>query len=122
MRGDDKRRFCEHCQKFVHNVSAMSREDRDVLARPENMQECIFYSQREDGEMADLSFLARLRQAFPLLRLACWSALVSLLPVTLSGCMGVRRPYPGEIGPVQPGTPETSSQPTNQTSTVESPK
>jgi hypothetical protein len=122
MRGDDKRRFCEHCQKFVHNVSAMSREEREVFARPENMRECIFYSQRGDGEVADLSFLARLRQAFPFLRLACWSALVALLPATLTGCMGVRCPRPGEIRPLQPETTPTSSPATNQNSTVESPK
>src|SRR5262245_22985106 len=23
MRGNDKRRFCEHCQRFIHNVSVI---------------------------------------------------------------------------------------------------
>src|SRR5204863_1333498 len=78
MRGNDKRRFCENCQKFVHNVSAMSRGEREKFADPANMRECVFYSQRNDGEIADLSFLARLRRYFPFLRLACWSALVAL--------------------------------------------
>jgi hypothetical protein len=42
MRGDDKRRFCEHCQRFVHNISAISQAEGEVLARPENMGECVF--------------------------------------------------------------------------------
>src|SRR5207248_1208736 len=115
------RRFCENCQKFVHNVSAMSRGEREKFADAANMRECVFYSQRNDGEIADLSFLARLRRYFPFLRLACWSALVALLPVTLTGCMGVRCPRPDDIRPIQPSATPTSSQTTNQTSRVESP-
>lgn len=65
----------------------MSKEERAVLADPANMRECVFYSQRADGEVANLSFLAKLRRWFPILRLACWSSLVAALPVTLSGCM-----------------------------------
>jgi hypothetical protein len=122
MRGDDKRRFCEHCQRYVHNVSAMSRADREALALPENMRECVFYSQRSDGAVADLSFLVRLRRWFPFLRLVGWSALVALLPVTLTGCMGVRCPRPGEVRSIQPETAPSSSQTTNQTNTVESPR
>src|SRR5438876_8815806 len=119
MRGDDKRRFCEHCQKFVHNVSAMSREERQTFADPANLRECVFYSQRSDGEVADLSFLVRLRLWFPFLRLACWSALVAVLPVTLTGCMGVRCP-PDRVRPI-PQTDAPTSQTTNQTSSVQSP-
>jgi hypothetical protein len=119
MRGDDKRRFCEHCRRYVHNVSAMSREEREVFATPAGMQECIFYSQRPDGGVADLSFLARLRRWIPIFRLACWSALIGVLPMTLTGCMGVRCPRPGEIRPIpQPSSEQT----TNQTSTVDSPR
>jgi len=118
MRGDDQRRFCEHCQKFVHNVSAMSPAERETLANPANMGECVFYSQRRDGEVADLSFLFRLRRWFPFLRMACWSALIALLPITLTGCMGRRCP-PAEITPL-PQTDTPPSQTTNQTGNVES--
>lgn len=112
MRGNDKRRFCEHCQKYVHNISAMSEAEREVLARPENMRECVFYSRRADGEVADLRFLARLRRWFPFLRLVGWSALVALIPTVLSGCMQGKRCV--KVEPV--------SQPaTNQTSSVQSP-
>lgn len=114
MPGDDQRRFCAGCQRFVYNVSAMSRAQREALASPGNMHECVFYAQRRDGEVARLSFLAALRRWFPLLRLAGWSALVAVLPVTLTGCMGVRAPRPGEVRPVQPEATPTSSQTTNQ--------
>jgi len=119
MRGDDKRRFCEHCQKFVHNVSAMNRSEREAFASPANVRECVFYCQRTDGKIADLSIVVRLRRWFPFLRLACWSALVALLPVALTGCMGVRCPPPGTIRPLPPTDSPSSSQVTNQTSSVE---
>ena len=121
MRGDDKRRFCEHCQKFVYNVSAMSREEREAYATPTGMQACIYYSQRSDGGIANLSLLANLRRWIPFFRFACWSALVAMLPVTLTGCMGVRCPRPGEVRPISQDTP-SSQQTTNQTSTVNSPR
>jgi hypothetical protein len=121
MPGNDKRRFCEHCQKFVHNVSAMSRTERESFASPGNMSECVFYCQRTDGGVANLSLLARFRRWFPFLRLVCWSALIALLPVTLTGCMGVRCPRPGDIRPIQPNDTPTSPQ-VNKTSSVESPR
>jgi hypothetical protein len=96
MRGDDKRRFCEHCQKYVHNISAMPKKERMAFARS-NQQQCIFYFQRPDGNIAKLSFLAFLRRRFPIFRIACWSTLIALLPVTLGGCMGARCPREGEL-------------------------
>jgi hypothetical protein len=107
MRGDDKRRFCEHCQKFVHNVSAMTSTERAAFARSANRQECVFYCQRPGGEVADLSFLASLRRWFPFLRLAGWSALIAMLPITLTGCMMGRRCVP------PPSVTPASSQTTN---------
>src|SRR3954465_15633251 len=91
MSGDDRRRFCGHCRKHVHNISAMSERERAKFAKPENQRACVVYFQRPDGKIAGLSSLARLRRWFPLLRLAGWSALVTLLPLILTGCMGVRR-------------------------------
>ena len=120
MRGDDKRRFCEQCRKFVHNVSAMTSAEREALARPENMHECVYYSERSGGDIANLSFLARLRRMFPLLRIVGWSTLIGLMPVSLSGCMGVRCPRPREVQPVQPESAPNSPQSTNQTGSAQS--
>jgi hypothetical protein len=117
MRGDDKRRFCEGCQKFVHNVSAMSREERTAFADPANSRECIFICQRTDGKIADLSLLAVFRRWFPFLRLASWTALVALLPLALTGCMGVQyKPMLGEPRPVPTNntTPDGQIAPENK--------
>jgi hypothetical protein len=112
MRGDDQRRFCEQCQKYVHNVSAMSQSERADFAQPSNERECVVYFQRTNGEVADLSFLAALRRRFPFLRLACWSALVALLPVTLTGCMMGARPI--SVTAIQKAETITPSQDTQQ--------
>jgi hypothetical protein len=122
MRGDDRRRFCDHCKKFVHNVSAMSQPEREAFASPANAQECIFYCQRDDGKIADLSFLTKLRRWFPFLRLACWSTFVALLPLTLTGCMGVRPPQNMITEPTPQTDVPSSSQTTNQISGVDSPR
>jgi hypothetical protein len=120
MRGDDKRRFCEHCQKHVHNVSAMTRAEREKFADPANRHECVFYAQRANGTVADLSLMFKLRRWFPFLRLACWSALLALLPVTLTGCMGIR--CPTDLRPLPPNAMPNSTSTTNQTSNIEAPR
>ena len=115
MRGDDQRRFCEHCQKHVHNVSAMSQRERADFAKASNEPACVTYYQRPDGKVANLSFLASLRRWFPFLRLACWSTLAALLPATFTGCMmGKRCPSPA-VG-IQKAGLVTPSQNTNQVS------
>lgn len=119
MRGDDRQRFCEHCQKYVYNVSAMPKSERESFARPEKMGECVFYCQRSNGEIADLSFLAALRRWFPFLRLACWSTLVAMLPFITTGCPGGRR-FVGTVSPL-PQSTTPAPQSTGQTNTVETP-
>lgn len=114
MRGDDKRRFCEHCQKFVHNISAMSRAEREVFAHPENLRECVLYSRRANGDIADISFLASLRRWLPFIRLASWSTLASLIASMSSGCVrvvGTRCPLPArELPPANNQTGGSESQ------------
>jgi hypothetical protein len=112
MRGDDKRRFCEHCQKNVHNVSAMNEKERAEFAKPLHQHECVVYFQRPNGMIADLSLLSFVRRWFPFLRLACWSALVALLPVALTGCMGRCVP-PRVVDQVQKNGTNDSSQTIN---------
>lgn len=49
MQGDDKRRFCEHCQLHVHNLSAMPlKEQREVLTS-KNEHKCITYIASTDA-------------------------------------------------------------------------
>lgn len=94
MQGDDKRRFCGQCQKYVHNVSALNQKERQALTTGDGLQECVYYIENSRGEIADLSLLVTFRRWFPSLRLASWSAVMALLPVTLTGCAGKRCPEP----------------------------
>ena len=48
MVGDDQKRFCSHCQKHVHNLSAMTRDEAQALVTSgENL--CIRMVRRADG-------------------------------------------------------------------------
>jgi len=50
MKGDDKRRFCEHCQLHVHNLSRMNaRERRAVLSSKGHV--CVTYAMDENGAL-----------------------------------------------------------------------
>jgi len=115
MAGDDRKRFCEQCGKHVHNVSAMTTAERVEFAEPRGERECIVYFHRADGTPMDLSFLAKLRRGFPILRLVRWSALVALLPAVLTACGGRRFTTMGAI--LLPcGPPPTSvTQPSEET-------
>lgn len=45
MKGNDKVRLCEHCEKEVNNVSAMTRKDAVRLVRGSDGQICLRYYQ-----------------------------------------------------------------------------
>ena len=43
MRGDEKRRFCDQCQLHVHNLSAMTKDERMELLSEGTEERCISY-------------------------------------------------------------------------------
>src|SRR5687768_15535544 len=43
MAGDDKRRFCDHCQLHVHNLTAMSAAEQQTLLSQRGTRQCIAY-------------------------------------------------------------------------------
>lgn len=52
MNGDAKRRFCDHCQLHVHNLSALSDRDLSKFARRDQANRiCVTYTMRRDGTM-----------------------------------------------------------------------
>lgn len=51
MSGDDRSRFCQHCQKHVFNLAAMSRAEAEQLVREKNGKLCGRFYQRRDGRM-----------------------------------------------------------------------
>jgi hypothetical protein len=86
MEGDSRRRFCDHCQLHVQNLSAMSqREVSRVLARREQEHVCVTYTRRSDGTlvtrwdgMVDALF-GPFRRGFAWL-------LAASMPIVLSAC------------------------------------
>lgn len=49
MKGDDKVRFCEHCQLHVYNLSAMTREEGQRLLNQKEGRLCATLYRRGDG-------------------------------------------------------------------------
>lgn len=48
MEGDERKRFCSHCQKHVHNLSAMTRDEAVALVGSgQNL--CVRMERRGDG-------------------------------------------------------------------------
>ena len=48
MEGDETKRFCSHCQKHVHNLSAMTREEAEAVATRSG-EICVRMTRRADG-------------------------------------------------------------------------
>ena len=51
MSGDDKARFCGHCEKHVYNLSAMTSDEAAALVRNTEGRLCVRYYRRADGTM-----------------------------------------------------------------------
>lgn len=49
MKGDEKRRFCEHCQLHVHNLSAMTPQEQRRVLTEKSDHTCISYVTRPDS-------------------------------------------------------------------------
>ncbi|WP_437757232.1 hypothetical protein [Sorangium sp. So ce1389] len=49
MAGDDRVRFCQHCEKNVYNLSEMPREEAERLVRAAAGDLCVRLYQRADG-------------------------------------------------------------------------
>lgn len=95
MSGDAKRRFCEHCQLHVHNLSAMSDREREGLMQNRQARVCISYEVGRDGSMITPTKWAWLRK--PLRPLAAMLAVMA--PALSAACTKVTRttgvPAPG---------------------------
>lgn len=51
MTGSDEVRFCRHCAKNVHNISAMTRKEAKKLVAASNGKICIRYARKPDGKI-----------------------------------------------------------------------
>ena len=84
MSGDERARFCGHCQKNVYNLSAMTRMQIDALIREKEGKFCGRFYQRADGRMLTADCPSRLRRMRE--RLASIGGALCGLLLSLAGC------------------------------------
>src|SRR5690348_5730193 len=58
MTGDRRGRFCQHCQKTVHNLSAISRDEAERLLCQAAGSLCVRYAVATDGRVMTLDYPA----------------------------------------------------------------
>jgi hypothetical protein len=62
MAGDDRRRFCEGCLKYVHDLSAMPREEAERLICESSGTLCVRMSRQTDGTVLTVDYQGSTRQ------------------------------------------------------------
>jgi hypothetical protein len=60
MNGDDRVRFCEHCQRRVHNLSALTDEEAVDLTCRNAGALCVRFERAADGTVKTLDYEKRL--------------------------------------------------------------
>src|SRR3954470_19236031 len=57
MKGDEQRRFCDHCNKFVHDLSAMPTDEAEKLVCSAAGQLCVrFARDTRSGQLITLDY------------------------------------------------------------------
>lgn len=55
MQGDEKRRFCQHCQLHVHNLSAMTTDEQVAVLKAPGDRKCVTYTAPANAKPVDAS-------------------------------------------------------------------
>jgi hypothetical protein len=56
MRGSTQQRFCQHCQRHVHDLSAMTSSEAEALICQSAGQLCVRFSRLRDGHIRTLDY------------------------------------------------------------------
>lgn len=111
MTGDERRRLCAHCDKHVHNLSALPPPELRHFVETRDGSECIAYILRPDGTMVSASRWPRLVAAFGKMRAAAGWLLAFVLPSLFAGCAQRWSSSGGLMkGTPMPGRPATAIQ------------
>ena len=81
MHGDEKTRFCDVCQKNVHNLSMMNQEERRTLLASTGESPCVAYFKHLNDAPIDVTALA---ETHPLKHMLTQAALLSMSAVAMS--------------------------------------
>ena len=79
MHGDGKRRFCDQCQLYVHNFSAMTPGERETLLADRTTRKCVGYVSGQQGLRVHTSTWLLLQRL-----LRPWRAGVALVVMALA--------------------------------------
>ena len=117
MLGDERGRFCGHCQKRVHNLSAMTTDEAEQLVCQAAGSLCVRYNVAADGKVLTLDYPAstgRRRWSWRVWALVglCGALVTGVVNAALFGNRVFPAPVPmqrvmGEIMP--PATPSNAS-------------
>jgi hypothetical protein len=62
MAGDDAKRFCQHCQKHVHNLSAMPADEAERLVCESGGRLCVRFARDGAGKVLTLDYRGTTRR------------------------------------------------------------
>jgi hypothetical protein len=99
MHGDDKARFCTHCNRHVHNLSAMREDEAQRLICESAGRLCIAYVPNEQGGVTPLSYFQQHRPRY------AWRLVAALAAMggVASACVtAIVRPKPPPAAAVVP--------------------
>ncbi|WP_395718263.1 hypothetical protein [Prosthecobacter sp.] len=93
MKGDEKKRYCEHCQLHVHNLSAMTPKEQHEVLSPGNTRKCISYVARIDARHVDAESWLKIQSTSLLPR---WLATIiaALTSLCIPSCRTTGTPIP----------------------------
>jgi hypothetical protein len=84
--GNATKRFCEHCQLHVHNLSAMRTQEREQFVAQSGGHLCIAYDLRSDGSMVTPSRWTWMLQPLRRVRWKVVTLFATTLSILFSGC------------------------------------
>ena len=91
MPGDEKRRFCAHCQLHVHNLSAMTPDEQSHVMKEAKERICVTYVLSPNSKVVSAP-VWKLHQRLAKGRRLAAAAAMALLSVVAPGCATSSKP------------------------------
>lgn len=97
MSGSDQKRYCDHCNRHVHDISAMTEDEAQALICRQAGDLCVRFTRLSDGRIKTLDYCAPAGRKGYGWRL--WT-LVGIVGAVIAACIARFRDPP----PPAPGT------------------
>jgi hypothetical protein len=103
MIGDDRARFCTHCQKDVFNLSAMPRDEAESFMKERTAEVCVRLYKRFDGTVltADCPVGVKRKRRRKVIAAAVGSSLLAAGALLMASRQQQPCPVMGEMGKVE---------------------